>query len=291
MACHHQLKHQVKDLLQALRCLWEHINLYPTVTIFRNGCRIPFVPTISNCFYKTEPNLPLAAPAAVPPARNGERGPEKTNSHQQESILWSGPWGVSLFGMHDATRTILDDIDLIDIWHFFIEHDSSMIYFDLKTLQLAVDTDVTSQHISCTSICPSLLRGSLPRQLRVKVRDHIVHNSTALHLHSRLERQETCNSWKTRKHAPPSAISAKCLLENEWNDVQKTVRRTVCRDTVRETQKLAYAWNLHQGRIFGDIKVDVPPPLKTAHRSPSSTLCIKDVSMEGSSSITSSFEG
>lgn len=106
-------------------------------------------------------------------------------------------------GMHDATRTILDGIDLIDIWHFLIEHDSSMIYFDLNTLHLAVDTDVTSQHISCTSICPSLLRGSLPRQLRVKVRDHIVHNSTALHLHSRLERQETCNSWKTRKHAPP----------------------------------------------------------------------------------------
>lgn len=67
----------------------------------------------------------------------------------------------------------------------------------------------------------------------------------------------------------PSAISAECLLENEWNDVQKTVRRTVCRgirDTVRETQKLAYAWNLHQGRIFGDIKVDVPPP--TENRPP-----------------------
>ena len=91
----------------------------------------------------------------------------------------------------------------ITFWGCTMLRESSMIYFALNTLQLAVDTDVTSQHISCTSICPSLLRGSLPRQLRVKVRDHIVHNSTALHLHSRLERQETCNSWKTRKHAPP----------------------------------------------------------------------------------------
>lgn len=114
-ACHHQLKHQVQDLLQALRCLWKHINQYPTVTIFRNGCRILFVPTISNCFYKTEPSLPLAAPAAVPPARNGERGPEKTNSHQQESILWSGPWGVSLFG---NARCYENDLG----WHWFDWH-------------------------------------------------------------------------------------------------------------------------------------------------------------------------
>ena len=33
-------------------------------------------------FYKTEPSLPLAAPPAMPPARNGERGPEEKNSHQ-----------------------------------------------------------------------------------------------------------------------------------------------------------------------------------------------------------------
>ena len=126
--------------------------------------------------------------------------------------------------------------------------------------KLAVDTDVTSQHIFCTSICPSLLRGCLPRQLRVKVRDHIVHNSTALHLHSRLEWQETCNSWKTRKTRTPlsylSRVSAGKWME--WRP--KIVRRTVRRDIVTETRNVARAWNLHQGRILGDIKLEVLPP-------------------------------